>query len=117
MKPPTIGVMQVVTKFIKEKEEKKEKWDKSFIQLLPYLRTDWRGFNEKSIFETEVEFQGWSLKKYSTAYNLAEKIKVGIKQDIVQPCENCSEEVSVPVVFPSGIKSLFLIQDTPDELL
>ena len=117
MKPPTIGIMQVITKFIKEKEEKGEKWDKSFMQLLPYIRTEWRGFNEKAIFEAEVLFQGWSTKKFMTIFNLAEKIKVGIKQNLVQPCDNCSEEVSVPVVFPSGIKSLFIVQDTSDELL
>ena len=35
MKPPTIGVMQIVTKYIREKERQGESWDKAYIQILP----------------------------------------------------------------------------------
>jgi|LakMenEpi03Aug12_release.lakeMendotaPanAssembly.Ray.scaffolds.fasta_scaffold06823_16 hypothetical protein len=117
MAPPTIGVMRTVTEYIKEKEEKKENWDKSFLQLLPYLQRDWRGFDKNGIFNANVEFNGWSANKYSTVYRLAEKIRVGVKQELTCQCGNCDGEVTVPITFPGGIKGLFVISDLSGELL
>jgi hypothetical protein len=117
MAPPTIGVMRSVTEYIKEKEEKKEAWDKSFLQLLPYLQREWRGFDKNSIFNANVEFNGWGPTKYSTVYRLAEKIRVGVKQELTCSCESCEGEVTVPITFPGGVKSLFIISDLSGELL
>lgn len=117
MSPPTIGIMKVITDYIREKEEKKEKWDKSFIQLLPYMVKDWRGFDKKVIFDYQVDFQGWSLTKFNVIYGLAEKMRVGVKQEMIHPCENCGAEVTVPISFPGGIKALFVSIELDDELL
>lgn len=117
MAPPTIGVMRMVTDFIRSKEEKKEKWDKSFLQVLPYLHREWRGFDDKGIFQMNVEFNGWSEKRFSIVYRLAEKIRVGVKQELNMLCSNCDAEVAVPVTFPGGVKSLFVISDITEELL
>jgi hypothetical protein len=58
---------------------------------------------------------GWSNKKYSLIYKLAEQMKVGIKPDMeVQIGDNV--EV-VPIGFRDGIKSLFIVQDIAGELL
>jgi hypothetical protein len=117
MAPPTIGVMRVVTEFIKNKEEKKEKWDKSFLQVLPYLHREWRGFDDKAIFQMNIEFNGWSEKKFSIVYRLAEKMRIGVKQELNMLCANCDAEVAVPVTFPGGVKSLFVVSDIFEELL
>ena len=117
MCPPTIGVMRTVTDFIKHKEEKKEKWDKSFLQVLPYLHREWRGFDDKGIFQMNIEFNGWSEKKFSIVYRLAEKMRIGVKQELNMLCTNCEGEVAVPVNFPGGVKSLFVVSDISDELL
>jgi hypothetical protein len=117
MAPPTIGVMRVVTEFIKNKEQKKEKWDKSFLQVLPYLHREWRGFDDKAIFQMNVEFNSWSEKKFSIVYRLAEKMRIGVKQELNMLCANCDAEVAVPVTFPGGVKSLFVVSDIFEELL
>ncbi len=117
MAPPTIGVMKEITSYIRKKEEKKEKWDKSFLQVIPYLVKDWRGFSEKEIFDRHVEFQGWSTKKYSLIYRLADMMKLGVKQEFIERCERCEGEVTVPITFQGGLKSLFIISDPTDELL
>lgn len=117
MAPPNIGVMKAITKMIKEKEEKKEKWDKSFFQTLPYYQLEWRGLDEKKIFDKQVEFQSWSTIKYSTVFRLAEKMKIGVKPELLHPCEKCGAEVSVPITFRGGLKSIFVISDTTGELL
>lgn len=115
MAPPTIGVMEEVTKFMQSRQRDRKNWDQSFLQILPYIRQDWRGFNSKKIFEMEVEFQSWSEKKYMVIYRLAEKIKIGVKPELV--VDRQGEEVLVPLDFPGGIKGLFIISDLSGELL
>lgn len=115
IKPPTIGVMEVITDYIKIKQVEKKQWDQSFLQILPYIQLDWRGFNDKSIFKGEVDFQGWNERKYMVVYKLAEKIKVGIQPEML--VQHGDEEVLVPINFRDGIKSLFFIQDLTGELL
>ena len=117
MAPPKIGVMKVVTAAIKEKEEKREKWDKSFHQLVPYIQTEWRNFDNDTLFDRQVEFQGWSMNKFGVVYRMAEKMKIGVKQELIHPCEKCGAEVTVPITFRGGLKSLFIIQDPGDELI
>lgn len=113
--PPSIGVMEEITKFMQSRQSERKTWDASFIQIAAYLVQDWRGFNSKSIFEMEVDFQGWSERKYMVIYRLAEKMKIGVKSNLV--VDRQGEEVLVPLDFPGGIKSLFIISDLSSELL
>ena len=115
MRPPSIGVMEEVTKFMQTRQRERKTFDQSFLQILPYITTDWRGFNSKVIFEKEIEFQGWNERKYMVIYRLAEKMKVGVKPELNVVRDG--EEVSVPMTFPDGLKSLFIISDLAGELL
>lgn len=119
MKPPSIGVMQVVTKYIQGKQQENGYYDKSYLQLFPYLNHEWRGLKEKSIFDGEVEFQGWDEKKYMLIYRIAEKMKVGVQPEIKQACTGCDEEVAAQIDFRNGIKAIFIptISDISSELL
>jgi len=115
MRPPTIGVMQRMTSYIKERQEKNEKIDQSVLQIMPYLVSEWRGFLDRDIFKFEVDMNGWSNKKYSLIYKLAEQMKVGIKPDM--EVQIGDEWEVVPIGFRDGIKSLFIVQDIAGELL
>ena len=115
MKPPCIGVMEEVTKYIKEQQEQKKRWDQAFCQILPYIQLDWRGFSQKEIFNQEVAFQGWNEKKYMVTYRLAEKMKIGAQAEMEVDVDG--ERVRLPLEFPGGIKSLFIISDLAGELL
>ena len=115
MRPPSVGVMETVTKYIKEQQEQKKRWDQSFIQILPYIQLDWRGFNTKEVFNQEVAFQGWNEKKYMVSYRLAEKMKIGAQPEMEVDVDG--EMVTLPLDFPGGIKSLFIISDLAGELL
>ena len=117
MAPPTIGIMRAITDYIRDREENNKNWDKSTLAILPYLQRDWRGWTEKDIFAKITSFQGWDSTKYTIVYRLAEDMKVGVKPEMVFPCKSCSEEVTVPLTFPGGIKALFLIPDISTELL
>lgn len=115
MRPPVIGVMQKITAYIREKQQKGEKIDQSVLQIIPYLHHDWRGFNDKTLFDFEIELNGWSSKKYNLVYTLAEKMKIGIQPNLLVQLGD--EEEEVPITFRDGIKSLFIVQDIAGELL
>jgi len=119
MRPPSIGVMSVVTRFINTKQKEGGYWDQSYLQIFPYLHLDWRGLNEKSIFDGEVSFQGWDEKKYMLIYRIAEKMRVGVQPEIRTDCSGCGEEVTAQIDFRNGIKAIFIptISDISDELL
>lgn len=115
MKPPTIGVMQKMTAYIREKQKTGGKVDQSVLQIMPYLVTEWRGFTDNDIFRFEVDMNGWSNKKYSLIYKLAEQMKMGIQPNML--VEIGDDEEVVPISFRDGIKSLFIVQDFAGELL
>ena len=117
MAPPTIGVMRAITGYIRKKEEAKKKWDKSSLQILPYIQREWRGWGEKDIFAAITEFQGWDAGKFSLVFRLAENMKVGIKPELKTPISGSDAYASAPLEFPDGIKSLFVIPDISGELL
>lgn len=115
MRPPTIGVMQEVTKYMKDQQQNEQNLDQAFIQILPYISHDWRSMNSRSIFNMEVEYQGWNERKYMVIYRLAEKMKIGVNTNLEKEIEG--ELVKAPLEFPGGIKSLFIISDLTGELL
>lgn len=115
MRPPSIGVMEEVTKYIRTQQETKKRWDQAFIQILPYIQLDWRGFGSKEIFNQEIEFQGWNEKKYMVVYRLAEKMRIGAQPEMEVDVDG--EDVLVPLDFPGGVKGLFIISDLAGELL
>lgn len=117
MAPPTIGVMRAMTDYIRTKEEQGQPWDKSSVAIIPYMQREWRGWSEKEIFAAITNLQGWDAVKYSIIYRLAERMRVGVKPEFVYPCQSCGAEITVPLTFPGGIKSLFVIQDLSSELL
>jgi hypothetical protein len=117
MTPPSIGVMMEVTKYIQKRQQEGKKLDQSFIKVLPYLQLEWRGFNEAAINNLEIEFMSWSSTKYQTMYSLTDMCRIGVKEILKKECEKCGSEVTTPISFPGGIKSLFVVSDISGELL
>jgi hypothetical protein len=117
MAPPTIGVMRAITDYIRDKEEKGQPWDRSSLQILPFMQREWRGWEDKDIFAAVTSFQGWNTKKFSLILRLAEMMKVGVKPEMYYSCNSCGAEVTVPLTFPGGIRALFIISDITSELL
>ena len=115
MKPPTIGVMQEITSYLKDRQEKDQDFDRAFIQVLPYMQPDWRTLNLSKIFQHEVDYKAWDEKKFMVIYRLAERMKIGVATTLETTFEG--ELVKAPLDFPGGIKSLFIISDLAGELL
>ena len=117
--PPTIGVTSIVTNWIVEQAKEERKIDAALTEILQYLVGNWRGLNGKSIFNILGELSAWSTEKFTLVYRLIEKINVGIEFELKDRCETCGGEITVPITFPDGYKSLFVptVSDFGDELL
>ena len=120
LRPPTIGVMRVITDWIKENsqtEGQRKRLDQGFLKCLPFLQHDWRGFKKDKIKDIQVDFMGWDATKYSTFFHIVDMIKVGVDAECHSTCTNCGAEVQAPIMFPGGVKSLFVVSDIAGELL
>ena len=115
MRPPTIGVMQEITAYLKDRQEKDIEIDKAFIQVLPYMQPDWRSLSLTKIFQLEIEYKAWDEKKFMVIYRLAERMRIGVQTELETTFEG--EVAKAPLEFPGGIKSLFIISDLAGELL
>lgn len=108
LNPPKIGVMQKLSDYVRAKQSKREKWNKADIQILPYILSDYRYLNEKTIYEKIVDMQGWSPDRYSLVFSLIEKMKNSIKSTLTRTCEHCGREFNVKVEIEGGMKGLFV---------
>ena len=117
--PPTIGVTSIMTNWIVEQAREEKKIDAALTEILQYLIGDWRRLNNKSIFDILGELSTWSTEKFALVYRFIEKINIGIEFELKDRCETCGGEITVPISFPDGYKSLFVptISDFGDELL
>ena len=112
---PTIGVMQQITDYIKEKNSDGKEWDRAFVGILPYIVEDWRNLDNKRLFELEIESKSWSKKKFSIVTDLIKEFKVGILPELQLELDGVTYKA--PLDFPDGIKSLFIVSNLADELV
>ena len=117
--PPSIGVTSIITNWIVEQAKQEKKFDAALTEILQYLVGNWRRLNDKSIFNILGELSVWPTEKFALVYRLIEKINIGIEFELKDKCETCGGEITVPITFPDGYKSLFVptVSDFGDELL
>ena len=117
--PPSIGVTSIISNWIVEQANESKKIDAALTEILQYLVGDWRKLNSKSIFNIMGELSTWPTEKFTLVIRLIEKINIGIEFELKERCETCGGEITVPITFPDGYKSLFIptVSDFGDELL
>ena len=91
--------------------------DESFIKIAPFLFDEWRNLDFVQIMRKMDDSDNWSKEEFSLYYELCETIKIGTELDININCPTCGAEVTAPITFPGGFKSLFVISDIFRELL
>ena len=117
MSVPSIGVMNLVSDFVFECDRRGIEVDESFIKISPFIFDEWRNLGFNQIMQKMVESDDWSKEEFSLYYELCETIKIGTELDINVKCPTCGAEVTAPITFPGGFKSLFVISDIFGELL
>ena len=117
MTVPSIGVMDAISSFVLNSEKRGIDIEESFIKIAPFIFSEWRGLDDKKIMQKMRESDEWSKEEFSLYFELCETIKIGTELDINIKCPTCGAEVTAPITFPGGFKSLFVISDIFRELL
>lgn len=119
MKPPTIGIMRVVNKYIKSLQEKKENLKEylPFLKTVPYMVEEWRGFSIDDMSNYRMEFIRWDEKKFLTFTKLVELAAVSVKEKMLKPCTKCGDPIEANIELPTGIKGLFIEEGILDDEL
>lgn len=114
---PTIGVVTRVNKIIRDKKERGKKYDEIFAKYATYIIPNWRDLNEELYDYFEQVSQSWTYVQFNIVDKITEKINFATKNQISLQCSKCRAEVTAPLRFPGGIRSLYIISDIFTELL
>ena len=117
--PPTIGTTTIISNWAVEQAKEEKKIDIALTEMMQHLVGNWRKLNSNSIFNFLGELSSWPTEKFTLVYRLIEKLTIGIEFELKDRCETCGGEITVPITFPDGYKSLFVptVSDFGDELL
>lgn len=118
---PSMGVMNFIANYIKEKEEEKRMgntvfYDKQFLTFLQFLCPDWRLLDNKYIDAKYREFKEWNADEHSAMVYLSENLNYSVKPSIEVECKNCSHKNRTLIRFRRGYKSIFDISGVTEEL-
>jgi len=113
---PSIGVMEKLSQFFRSERAKKIGVSDDFRKVAPYIFTDWRTITENSVANSMREMDYWTKEEFSLAFEMSSLLKVGTKPSASLKC-NCGAEVTAPISFPKGYRSLFVISDIFRDLL
>jgi hypothetical protein len=114
---PTIGIAQKIRKILKEKIDLGKKYDEPFAKISPYIIPNWRDLTEKSYDEYERISKTWTYTQFVLADSISKEITFATKSTLSVQCSKCSAEVTAPIRFPGGIRSLYIISDIFGQLL
>ena len=114
---PTLGVTKALNDFTKKLFQENKAIDKSFYEVAPYIIKDWRGLDDNAIMHAHQENLKWGSDKIATVQKLTEVFKFGMKTDLSRKCGKCGVEVSAPITFPGGFKSVFVVSSAIGDLL
>lgn len=114
---PTIGVSSKIRKIIKEKNRKGKKYDETFAKVSPYLIPNWRDLDERSYDEYELGSKNWTYTQFVLADSISQQITFSTKNSLEITCGKCGAEVTAPIRFRGGIRSLYIISDIFGQLL
>jgi len=117
MSVPSIGINEILTKFILYCKSRSIEVDEGFIKIAPFIIKEWRGLTDDNILNKMRESDYWTKEEFSLYFELSNLIRIGTILEVSQVCPRCGEEVTADISFPSGIRSLFVISDIFGELL
>lgn len=114
---PSLGVMNFIKNYVREKVQGKQEYDKAFLKWAPFLFSDWRLLNDAIYTKTLQDSYAWGTDKISVLDWFVTQMQGTVKAEIKNDCSVCGEEASAPINFRGGIKSLFLVSDISSKLL
>jgi hypothetical protein len=108
--------MAFIKNYIKTKQQQGQNFDKAFIKYAPFLFNDWRSLTQAAYDKAVQDSYSWSVTRISALDKLVEILSASVNPQVkyVSPS---GAEVTAPLNFQGGIKSIFLISDIFGELV
>jgi len=113
---PTLGIGTFIRQYVSTKINNQQYYDKTFIRMAPFMFKDWRTLNEVNYNDANTDTLTYGHKKLSVVSGIIDIMLKSINTDITHRCTSCGSEVTVPINFQGGFKSLFMYTEIFDEL-
>jgi hypothetical protein len=108
---PSIGVTSWVQKYINKRIDSGKPFDAYFAKVAPFIIDDYRNLTDEAYFSMEVDSKNWGIKDIS----IIDRVTTYISQSAIRGFKHTTKkggvEVTVPLNFRNGIKSIFIISD------
>ena len=114
---PTIGVKEKIDKWVDKMKKEKRDIDPAFLEIAPFMFRDWRNIDNSVIEVKYREMDYWTVFQFSLMDQVAKELTFATKLRSEIECPVCGAEVTAPVRFRKGIRSLFVISNILDRLL
>ena len=114
---PTIGIVTKIRKILKIKKDSKKKYDPNFAGYSTFIIPNWRILDEALYDYYETQSKKWTYTQFNIVDQITNKITFATKNQIALNCGKCGAEVTAPLRFRGGLRSLYIIPDILGELL
>jgi len=114
---PTIGIVTGIRKILKAKKESGKKYDEAFSGYSTFILPNWRDLDEGLYDHYERESRNWSYTQFNVVDQITKMITFATKNQIALSCSKCGAEVTAPLRFRGGLRSLYSISNIFGELL
>lgn len=111
---PTIGMSKFMFDLRTKTEREGKKLDMDYMMYALFMCNNWRTMTEAEFKQGAINSHGWTIKKISALSTFVDLMKTAINPQMT--VQTSAGEVTQPLDFQGGIKSLFVIPDVLDGL-
>jgi len=107
---PSIGVNSWLKSYAINKANARESYDEDFLNFAPMLLRDYRGVTNRNYEEYAAATRLWGVKEWSVISHVIE-ILTDATQPKIKYNDERGGEHEIPLTFPGGLRSIFVIPD------
>jgi len=113
---PNIGVIQFLKHYMLRKQAMQENIDEDFVNFAPFVIKDWRGLSDSTYEKAVLDSTSWDNLQISMVSQIRQMFMDTINP-VIKYKDEGGAELTAPLNFQGGIKSIFLISDPFAELV
>ena len=113
---PTIGIVTKIRKILRDKRNAGKKFDEAFASYSTFIIPNWRDLSEEMYDYYENQSKNWTYIQFNIVDQITKEITFATKNQISLKCNKCGAEVSAPLRFLGGLRSLYIISNILGEL-
>ena len=111
---PTLEKDAAILEWAIDRTREKKQLNEVFLKFLPWMLPKApkdKQVLDKFIKDCEAQFKAWDVDMFNFMDEVLRNIIINPSEKLRQVCPHCGEEVISNVTFPSGIKSIFTVQN------